>query len=571
MRARRRLPATIRARLFVGFAAVLALLGAAAVAEWYSTASLARNLGQRLTTVQLDAQFAAQLAMSVKQALDAGEHYTEHPDSGSQAAFRGSGWDAHRLVRALERQPEQTPNVLGLLSIVDDSLSMAEAAYARAHRLVDLGRVADAGAVARRARATAEPLLATLDQLGKLEARSVAQAAIKLQDGSTERSILLIAAISIALAIATAVVLGTVRSITEPLEALVAHAKGLSAGDLTVRTSRQLPGEFQILGSAMNQLSGSLSRIVAVTTTTADDVAASANELSSVSEQISLSANQMAGAMAEVSEGAEGQVQQLRTVDGALRSVREGAEGVRAGAADVHALATRVEQSAAEKRAQVEHALTALLEVKGTVQHAFQHVASLDAAATEINGFVSSVSRIAEQTNLLALNAAIAAARAGPAGKGFAIVAEEIRALALQAETAAADIVAITAMITQRVANTTDAMTRGVSRVAEIERVSRGIDEALSGISSASEQMRAAASTVTRAAGANAVAVEQASGGLAAIAGTAEGHAAAAQQVSASTEEQSAACEQMASASASLLEGSKRLRQLVGGLKAQTT
>jgi methyl-accepting chemotaxis protein len=300
---------------------------------------------------------------------------------------------------------------------------------------------------------------------------------------------------------------------------------------------------------------------------TAKDVSHSARELSSVSEQISGAAGETATAVNEVSLGAEKQVKQLRWIDTALQSMRDGAHSVLSGAEQVNALAEGIAQSAGAKRVEVVRTLGILTDVRDTVQTASAEVKALNATAADINRFVEAVSRIAEQTNLLALNAAIEAARAGKAGKGFAVVAEEVRNLAEQTQTAANDIVQMTALVTQRVSRTTEAMKIGVSRVAEIESVSRDIDEALNAIAEAAERTRKAARDVAEAAQGNADAVQGAATSVESIAKTAEHHASSAQQVSASTQEQSAACEQMSSASSHLLESSTQLKSLVDSLK----
>ena len=110
-------------------------------------------------------------------------------------------------------------------------------------------------------------------------------------------------------------------------------------------------------------------------------------------------------------------------------------------------------------------------------------------------------------------------------------------------------------------------MEGSASHVGEIERVGRELNSALTTIVAAAERTRTSAASVTSAANENLRALEVASQNLSLIARTAEGHAAAAMQVSASTEEQSAACEQMTSASTQLLDGSRELKVLVGGLQ----
>ena len=156
---------------------------------------------------------------------------------------------------------------------------------------------------------------------------------------------------------------------------------------------------------------------------------------------------------------------------------------------------------------------------------------------------------------------------AGPAGRGFAVVAAEVAKLAEQTQVAADDVVRLTEAVTARVTTTSKAMEGSATHVSEIERVGRELNSALSTIVAAAERTRSSAASVTSSAQENVKAVEGAVQNLGLVAKTAEGHAAAAMQVSASTEEQSAACEQMTSASTQLLSGSHQLKLLVGELR----
>src|SRR5678816_3826855 len=125
-----------------------------------------------------------------------------------------------------------------------------------------------------------------------------------------------------------------------------------------------------------------------------------------------------------------------------------------------------------------------------------------------IRDSVVSVSRIAEQTNLLALNASMEAARAGPAGRGFAVVAAEVAKLAEQTQTAADDVVRLTEAVTTRVTTTSHAMEGSATHVAEIERVGRDLNGALSTIVAAAERTRQSAAVVSSSAQENVKAVE---------------------------------------------------------------
>lgn len=558
---------TIRGRLWLGFGILVALLLVAGILARRSFAGISVTIMDSLAAVQTEAQLSSTLSGDVAKTIEAGSRYLESRDSASQNAFREFGWAAHEVQRKMNDRPGQSQTEVATVAAIDDKLSAMEIHYALAHRLADLGRVADARKAAGDARESVDDLLGAIDRLGKLKADKVATTKAELATEAERRATWLIALIGGALVLAVIVVLFTVRRIGEPLDILVHHAQRLSEGDLTSRAVGTMPGEFRILALAMNQTGESLSRVVAVASRTAQDVTSSAHDLASVSEQISLSASQMANAMTEVSHGAEAQVRQLRTVDDTLQVIRETAAGVKARSTEVTDLARSIESASQAKRVEIDRALGILVDVKHSVERAANAVRALNSTVGDINAFVATVAQIADQTNLLALNAAIEAARAGDAGRGFAVVADEVRKLAEQSQQAADDIVRMTGQMTTRVTSSARAMETSAGQVGEIERVSRDIDSALTTISEAAERTRVAAVGVAGAAEANAAAVNSATISLASIAKTAEGHAVAAEEVNASTQEQSAACEQMTSASNVLLAGSTQLRELVGGLR----
>ena len=558
---------TIRGLLLAGFVVLAIMIVIAGVIGGWSMLSTSRVIRNTLDAVQEETRLSSQFASSIAQEVAAARRYLDRRDSTASQAFTRLGWEAHRIQRAMNDLPSQTMEEIALVAAIDATLSHIEVRYARAHRLVDLGR---AEIALREAEATAplvSRLLGDVERLGQMKARKVAVAAERLERATVKRAVSLAFVILVALGVAGIVVVTTVRRVGRPLDRLVTHARQLNEGDFTARTTGDMPGEFRILASVMNQTTESLSRIVSVVAQTAKDVAGSARELSSVTEQISGAAGETATAMNEVSAGAEKQVKQLRWIDTSLQAMRDAAHSVLGGAEQVNVLAGGIARSAAEKRVEVVRTLGILTDVRDTVQSASAEVKALHATAADINRFVEAVSRIAEQTNLLALNAAIEAARAGKAGKGFAVVADEVRKLAEQTQAAANDIVQMTSLVTQRVSSTTEAMKLGVARVAEIELVSRDIDEALNAIADAAERTRVAAHDVAVTAQGNADAVQGAATSVMSIAKTAEHHASSAQQISASTQEQSAACEQMTSASSHLLQTSTQLKSLVDNLK----
>jgi methyl-accepting chemotaxis protein len=558
---------TIREVLTVGFSFLILLLLSAGAVGWVSMTQMADQVTLTLAEAQEDAKQASDFSNVVTQEVQAANTYLSDQDARSDADFRRLGWEAHRLHRSFSSRPDALAEQIARTVSIDTTLARVESSFALSHRLTDLGRLDDAHTEAQRARKLVPSLLEQLTGLEHARAQQLARMSDTLRAQSLARSRLLISVIIVATLIAIMIVMRTGSAVGKPLRLLVKHAVQLSHGDLQQNIEGDMPGEFRTLADAMNHATLALSRIASGTAKTADEVAQSASDLASASKQISASAGEVADAVEEVSHGAESQVAQLRQVNEALDGIRTRGDNLVGGAQEVHSLASAIEAEAEAKRVEIDRALKILFDVRTIVEQAAGQVRELSTTASDINKFVVSVGRIAEQTNLLSLNAAIEAARAGEAGRGFGVVAGEVRKLADQTQAAADDVVKMTETVTMRVAATSKAMEQGVTQVGEIERVSHDLDAALSTILAAAERTRAAAAGVTTAATENARAVDSAAANLGLVARTAESHATAAMEVSASTEEQSAACEQMSMASTQLFHGSHALLDLVSELK----
>jgi methyl-accepting chemotaxis protein len=559
---------TIRDTLLVGFAALVFCLIVAGTIGWMAVRAGARDVAGELQSALVTAQQTANYSRTITREAQAAAGYLANGDSASLQEFHELGREAHSMQREFGAARGMTPAKVAAIAAVDRRLTEAESSYALAYNLRDGGRMQEARAQAENARQMVAALLDDLAHFDATESGDVASMTSHIDHLARWRATAVLGAVAIAALLAIMIAIRTIRAIDTPLRALSEHARSFSDGNLTARTaSAGLPGEFAMLATAMNHAADSISRVVDIATRTADDVTHSAGDLATASQQIADTANQVSEAVTQVSAGAEAQVRQLMTVTQSLDTIRDAADSVAAGADEVQALAASIHGQATDKREELERTLSILVDVRTIVRQAAEEVRALNATVGDINKFVVSVGRIADQTNLLSLNAAIEAARAGAAGRGFGVVADEIRKLADQSRAAADDVVGLTESVTSRVSRTYSTMERGERQVGELERVSREIDDALASIEVAAERTTRAAEGVARTADDNVRVVHCATEGLAGVARTAEGHAATAMQVSASTEEQSAACEQMTTASALLLRGSTLLRNLVGELR----
>jgi methyl-accepting chemotaxis protein len=307
--------------------------------------------------------------------------------------------------------------------------------------------------------------------------------------------------------------------------------------------------------------------IVGETVRTANRIGQSAADLSSISEEVAASSGEVSTAMIGITNGAEEQAFGLRTVDQALEKMRDGAASIEAASDRVVDLSGHIAELAETRRQDVGRALTMLLELREVVRTSGERVHELEQASERISSFVGTIQGIARQTNLLALNAAIEAARAGEHGRGFAVVADEVRKLADGSARAAHEVDTTVTQIRSQVESFVATMDRGFSRVSGVEETAKGAGAAFEEIVAAVSQVQEAAARVARAAEANRAVLETVDDAVRTVGAAAESHAASAQQVSAAAEQQSAATQELSAASVELLMSADKLKELVSGFR----
>ena len=269
----------------------------------------------------------------------------------------------------------------------------------------------------------------------------------------------------------------------------------LASGDLTVRAkvTEHMTGA---IADSINYTIDELRRLVAGITTAAQQVTVATQEAQSISNQL-LQATQ----------------KQASEIQGTGKSVTEMAQSMNKVSenADDSAKVAETSLSAAAKGAQaVQNAIRGMNDIRDQIQETSKRIKRLGESSQEIGEIVQLISDITEQTNVLALNAAIQAASAGEAGRGFTVVAEEVQRLAERAAEATKHIGAIVKSIQRDTQDAVEAMersTRGVvegtktadeadQALREIEKISNRLAELIGAISNATRQQALSADQV---------------------------------------------------------------------------
>ncbi|MBY6277607.1 methyl-accepting chemotaxis protein [Symbiobacterium thermophilum] len=464
-------------------------------------------------------------------------------------------------------------------------------------------------------------MLHLADQIIDRVSQDADQARSAMRQYAGTMQYVLLAVVSAGLVVGLALALIVARTIVKPVRNLAEAATRMAAGDLSISevpvTSRDEVGRTT---EAFNLMLRSLRDVVGRINAASQSVMAASEQLAAAADQAANATTGSSQAITQVAAGSSEQAHSTAEANALVRQLRDAIEQIAssAGTASVevqeaadrqHRMAdeldemthlaaatarvsTETEARARAAAAVVERALHEIQEVSGEVGQSASRIQELDRLSEQVGAITGLISSIADQTNLLALNAAIEAARAGEHGRGFAVVADEVRKLAEQSAASAQEIADLIRNIQTGTAEAVKAMNRGTERLTKTNELAAqagsALEEILAAVQQAADEARriaekaenvkeqaiAAVQTFTNVAAMTqentaaseemAASVEEVAEAVNRIARLAEENAAAAEEVSASVEELTASAEQVASSAQGLKQTAAELRDQVG-------
>lgn len=315
-----------------------------------------------------------------------------------------------------------------------------------------------------------------------------------------------------------------VKSITGPLASLEATMTQIADnGDLTRRAAIHHQDEIGRMAGAFNTMMGRLQKII--------------GEVHGASQQVSVASEQLAGSSRSLADVSEQQSNAVASSAAAIEQLTVAISSVSETAGDVYSLAHASVERTDEGSRKVSQLVGEVDRIQKNMNEIARTVDAFVKSTEAITGMTREVRDIADQTNLLALNAAIEAARAGEAGRGFAVVADEVRKLAEKSGLSAKEIDAVTQTIVAQSGAVQAAIDAGEQSIQTSTRIASEVEGVLSHSRDSVMQSRHGVTEISNSVTEQKVASTEIAQSMERIANMVEENNAAAQSISASTDD----------------------------------
>jgi methyl-accepting chemotaxis protein len=451
----------------------------------------------------------------------------------ADALIKGGGNDEGKFL------PLTQPDAVALAQATLTQFDTLEAALNTRH--ATLGKADEAG----RLKADAEfdksfdVFIATADKLETQIQGDMQVALTKLEGSAGQSRVTMLVLVAAGFIISFFLGWLIKGSIVRPLDQCVSLAKAVENGDLTRRVEAEGSDEVAQLVGALESMRRRMLEIIST-------MRRNIGSLQKASASLATAADQSNQSSLQQSEAASSMAASVEQMSVSIDQIGDHAR-------EANTIAGQSAQQALDSGNTIHDAVAEIANIATVVNQTASTIHELDEFSGQISNIVNVIREIADQTNLLALNAAIEAARAGEQGRGFAVVADEVRKLAERTSTSTGEISTMIAKIQQGTQRASQEMGTGVQRVNEGVELANRAGGSVTMIRGSADQVSRVVSDITSA-------LAEQSSAMRDIAGRVE-------QIAQSSEQNSQATKSTAHAAHELSDLANQLEQLTAGFK----